>query len=158
MTLAERLALPDVSGLNDQDAAAVINAPAAANGTVFQDFDPLDLFEVIWNAGEWGKLEQWSRPAPTGTVGTPSAQDNVVQAAVAVVRVVMIGRTIRASRAAVRTTLSTMFGALVTAGVIAAATRTALIALASRNATWGEVNGYPYGVTARDVGLARGGK
>lgn len=161
-TLAERLALPDMAALSDAEAAAALNVPDAANGTVWQDFASADLYLVLLEAGVWGLIELNSRRAPTTALATagsaPNAQDVTIGRLVMLVRMVQDIPTIRASRSAVRTTLGAIFNGLGSAGAafLPDQVRDDCIALARRHATWAEANGYPSGVTSRDVGLARG--
>lgn len=155
-TLAERLAQPDMTALSDAEAAAALNAPGGGVGTTRQDINSEDLFDGLSDTGAWGRVEQWSRPLPTGTLAAPSPQDLQVARCISVVRVVDRGATIRTSRDAILTEWTAIFGGLRTDGLITAAARTRLIALLTRPATWAEQNGFPGGVTSRDVGLARG--
>lgn len=157
-TLAERLALPDVAGLSDADAAAALNVEGSGVGTTRRDMDAADLFEVLSDTGAWGRIELWSRMLPTGTIAAPSAQDAQVARCIAVVRAVDRGQVIRTSRDAVLTEWTAILGGLRTDTLITAAARTRLIALLTRPATWAEQNGYLGGVTSREVGIARGGK
>jgi hypothetical protein len=156
--LAARVAQPDLAALSEQQAADALNAPGSGDGVAYQDVDPADWYDTLLTSGEWGRIELFSRLAPTGTLATPSAQDNNVARLLTFVRIVTFDRPIRASRQSVRDVLGTILTAMQTGGFIAAGTRTALIGFAQRPASWGEANGFPRGVTSRDVGLARGGK
>jgi hypothetical protein len=157
-TLAERLALPDMAALSAAEAAAALNTRDAANGTVFQNVAPDDIFNILLDVGAWGRVELWSRPAPGGTVSVPGPTDALVARCINVVRAVDRNQPLHTTRDAIRTQWASIFGGLVTDGLITAGTRNLINALASRTATWAEANGYPNGVTSRDVGLARGDK
>ena len=156
-TLAERLAQPDMQGLTEAEAAAALNTPAPANGSAFQDVDPRDWLETLVNTGEWGRIELAASVAPSATVlSAPTAQDTNVGRLRTFVRACTSPLMVRASRASVRTVFGSIIDALATANFISAGTATTLKGFAQRNASWAEANGFPNGVTARDVGLARG--
>lgn len=161
MSLATRLAQPDVASLTDWQAAAVLNAAGSGAGSVWRDFPADDLYLVLLEANVWGLIEINSRRAATTALATagsaPSVQDQTIARMVTLVRMVQDVPTIRASRAGVRATLANVFAGLGTAGFLSDAVRDECIALAQRPASWAEENGFPNGVTARDVGLARGG-
>ena len=161
--LQTRLAQPDVSSLGDAQAAAVLNAfgATAANGTILIDIPSQDIYTALIGTGEWGKLEWASRFAPTGTLASPSSQDLAVMAAISIVRAAtqpQQGASLKVSDPAVSTAYAALSATLVSSGLIATNTRDVVLAgLAVRNRSWAAANGFPNGVTARDVGLARGG-
>jgi hypothetical protein len=64
--------------------------------------------------------------------------------------------TIRMSDAGVYARVQTGMAALVSAGILTAATRAAVLALADAPRSWAEANGIE--VSARTVGIARGAK
>lgn len=162
--LSDRLALPDMVALGNDEAAMAdaLNAQGSGTGNTWQDFASIDLYTVLLEAGVWGLIELNSRRAPTSVLNVagsgPTAQDVLIGRLITLVRLVQDIPTIRATRSGVRTTLGTIFNALGTAGFLTDPVRDACIALAQRPATWAEQNGYPNGVTSRDVGIARGGQ
>lgn len=159
-TLAERLAQADMLALSDAQAAAALNVQGSGAGNTWQDIASLDLYTVLLEANAWGLIELNSRRAVTTALATagsaPNAQDLTISRMITLVRLVQDIPTIRASRSGVRTTLAAVFNGLGSAGFLTDPVRDACIALAQRPATWGEENGYPNGVTSRDVGHARG--
>lgn len=159
-TLAERLAQQDMLLLSDAEAADALNVQGSGAGNTWQDIPSLDLYTVLLEANVWGLIELNSRRAVTTALATagsaPNPQDLTIGRMITLVRLVQDIPTIRASRAGVRTTLAAIFNVLGTAGFLTDPVRDACIALAQRPATWGEENGYPNGVTSRDVGIARG--
>lgn len=159
-TLAERLALSDMLTLTDAEAAAALNVPASGNGSTYIDIDPRDWLETLINSGEWGRIKVCADLVFTGTLSNLLVNGDLTN--VSRLRTFADACTsttmIRTSRSAVRTVFSSLIDALVTASFISAGTSATLKAFASRNASWAEANGYPAGVTARDVGIARGSK
>lgn len=158
--LSDRLAQQDMLALSDAEAAEALNVQGSGVGSTWQDIASLDLYTVLLEANAWGLIELNSRRAVTTALATagsaPNAQDLTISRMITLVRLVQDIPTIRASRAGVRTTLAAVFNGLATAGFLTNAVRDECIALAQRPATWGEENGFPNGVTSRDVGLARG--
>jgi hypothetical protein len=168
-TLAERLAQQDMLALSDAQAAAALNVEGSGTGSTWQDVPAVAVYRRLMidaapgaaSVPAWGLLELNSRRVPTtayaSAASTPNAQDQMIAHITTLVRWVQSSIPIEATDAEVRARFSAMFGALVTGGWVSSATRDAIIALAQRPATWAEQNGYPGGVTSRDVGLARGG-
>ena len=167
-TLAERLAQADMLNLSDAQAAAALNVEGSGTGTTFQDVPTAAVYRrLLIDAAPgaaalsaWGLIELNSRRVAATTwasaASTPNAQDVLVAHMTALVRWIQSFSTIEATSAEVRTRFSNMLGALVAGGWMASGTRDTIVALASRPATWAEQNGYPNGVTSRDVGIARG--
>ena len=54
--------------------------------------------------------------------------------------------------------VSSMLDGIEALGLLSATTKAAILAGTVRQQSWAEANGFPNGVTARDVGLARGAK
>jgi hypothetical protein len=169
VTLAERVAQPDVSGLPDWQVAAVLSAAGSGAGQTWQDVPTSAVYRRLLTdaapgaagVSAWGLIELNSRRVPATTYASaasaPNAQDQMVSHMVALVRWVQSFGTIEATDADVRARMGSIFAALVSGGWVSAATRDAIVALAQRPASWAEENGFPAGVTSRDVGLARGG-
>jgi len=162
-TLAERLAERDMKPLSEAEAADALNVLGSGVGDTWQDFASIDLYTVLLEANAWGLIELNSRRAATTALATagsaPSVQDVGIARMITLVRMVQDMPRIRASRAGVRATLAGIFNGLGAAGFLSDAVRDECIALARRPATWAEENGYPKGVTSRDVGIvARGSK
>jgi hypothetical protein len=168
--LTARIAVAEVATLNEAEAADALNAPGSGSGTTWQDVPTALVYRRLLIDGApgaggvsaWGLLELNSRRAPstafTTAASAPNAQDQIVAHMATLVRWVQSFPTIEATDPDVRARFAAILGALVTGGWISAATRDAVIALAQRPASWAEENGFPRGVTARDVGLARGAK
>lgn len=166
--LQARLAQPDLSGLSEWRCAEILNAPGSGTGNTWQDVPAKAVYRRLMidaapgaaTVSAWGLIEVNSRRVAATTwasaASTPNAQDQMVAHMATLVRWVQSDIPIEASNAEVRTRFSNMLGALVTGGWVASATRDAIVALAQRPATWAEQNGFPNGVTANDIGAARG--
>lgn len=157
-SLAERLQLPDVASLPDWAAADALNAPAEGNGTLRVDVATSDVRGALLASGEWPAIvmvaEGVTLPAMAGLA---DADRIALRGLCILVRDTLLHTT------TIQTTQPTRYAAtasaldsLHAAGLLSDATRTQLLALADERRSWAEANGYPAGVTARDVGLARG--
>jgi len=128
-TLKTEIALPSYNGMTDAEIAAALNA---VNVAVFVDVDPHDWLETLINTGEWGRIELAAAVAPSGTIlSNPTAQDTNVGRLRTFVRACTSPVMIRASKSSVRTVFGSIIDALVSAGFMAANTRTTLIGFAS---------------------------
>ena len=145
-TLAARLAQPDMAGLTDAQASAVLTAPDAALATRRVDVATGDAREVLLSTGEW--------VAVVLTADNVEAPAQVRGACIVLRDTITETGTIRSSVPAIYGATAALLGALVAAGVLTAGTRDALLALADRPQSWAEANGVS--VDARAVGLARG--
>jgi len=151
MTLAERLALSDMQGLTDWQAAAALNAPDPTLSAKRVDVPTYNARGVLLATGEWGGVVLLSRTAPS--VEVPAA---LVAAAIVAVDTMSLTTVIEATKPATWTAVQSLLGALVAAGVVSTGTRDILLALADVPQSWAESEGLSP-ITARDVGLARGG-
>lgn len=156
--LTERLQLPDVASLPDWAAADALNAPAEGNGTLRQDIASADVRGVLLASGEWPAIvmvaEGVTLPAMAGLA---DADRIALRGLCILVRdTVSLTQTIQTSVPARYAATVAALEGLLSAGLVSAETHAALLALPDRPRSWAEANGYPAGVTARDVGLARG--
>ena len=127
--LKAEIALPAYNGMTDAQIAAALNT---VNVAVFVDVDPRDWLETLINTGEWGRIELAADVAPSGTIlSSPTAQDTNVGRLRTFVRACTAPVTLRTSKASVRTVFGSIVDALVTAGFMAAGTRTTLTGFAS---------------------------
>ena len=156
--LAERLALPDAAALPDWQAADALNAPDAVNGTARRDVAASDVRGALLASGEWpGIVLVAEGVAMPNMAGLPDADRIALRGLCILVRdTVSLTQTIQTSVPARYAATVAALEGLVAAGLVSAETHAALLALAERPLSWAEANGYPAGVTARDVGLARG--
>ena len=147
LLLAQRLALPDVQGLPDWQVAQVLNTPDATLPTMRGDTPTGDVQEVLLAGGEWAGIvlaaESASTPSQVRTLAI-LMRDTVRQSNV-----------IRTGTPAIYASTAAALAGLVQAGLLATQTRDALLALAEKPQSWAAANGVD--VTARTVGLARGG-
>ena len=157
-TLAERLALQDVAALPDWAAADALNAPDAVNGTARRDVATSDVRGALLASGEWPAIVLVAEGvAMPGMAGMADADRIALRGLCVLVRDTLLHTTTIQTSAPDRyaATAAGLAG-LAQAGLVSDATRSALLALADRPLSWAEAHGYPAGVTARDVGLARG--
>jgi hypothetical protein len=153
MTLAERLQQPDVTDLSDWQAAALLNTPDTANGTMRVGVPASRARSLLKQRGEWVPLIH------ARSDSSLSAQTRHIVAEMLEALTPIQGEydaTIRMSDAGVYARVQTGMAALVSAGILTAATRAAVLALADAPRSWAEANGIE--VTARTVGIARGAK
>ena len=147
LLLAQRLALPDVQGLPDWEVAQVLNAPDVTLPTVRVDVPTGDVQEVLLTSGEWAGIvlaaESASTPSQVRTLAI-LMRDTVRQSS-----------TIGTSQPLVYASTAAALAGLVQAGLLATQTRDALLSLVEKPQSWATANGIE--VTARTVGLARGG-
>lgn len=148
MTLAERLAQPDLAGLPDWRAAETLNAPDPTLPTRRVDVPTADARAVLLASGEWPKLVM------TGERGSTAPTD-LRGLCILVCDTLILTSVLETSRPTRYAAVQSALDRLVAAGLIAAGTRDALLALAERPQSWAEANGVT--VDARAVGLARGG-
>ncbi len=170
--LQARLAQADVSALFEEAAAAALNAPMQGDGQGWKLVPTAAVHRRLTidapAAAAMSALSAWGlivinarRVASTAfasAASTPSAQDQMISHMAALVAWVDNFDTIDATDADVRARFAAIFAALVAGGWITDTTRGAIVALAQRDRSWAEANGFPEGVTPRDVGLARGGR
>ena len=149
MTLAQKVAEygPDMT---DTQIVEALNAPDPALPLRRVDVSTGDAREVLLATGEW--------PAVVIAADSANAPVQVRGAAITLRDTIELTSLIRATVPAIYAATDTLLAGLVTAGVLTAGTRDALLALAGRQQSWAEANGFSNGVTARDVGLARGSR
>lgn len=146
-SLAQRLAQPDMQGLPDWQAAQVLTAPDPALPTVRVDVLTGDVQQVLLASGEWAGivLAAESADTPRGVRSLAILmRDTVRQSTV-----------IGTAAPAIYASITAALDGLVAAELLTAGTRDALLAMAERPQSWAAAHGVE--VTARTVGLARGG-
>lgn len=168
--LSDRLAQQDMLTLSDAEAATALNVQGSGTGNAWQEVRTAAVHRrLVVDApasasaaalSAWGLIAINARRAATtafaSAASAPSAQDQMISHLAALVAWVDNFTVIDATDSDVRARFQAIFAALVTGGWITTDTRDAIVALAQRPATWAEQNGFPNGVTSRDVGLARG--
>jgi hypothetical protein len=146
-SLNDRLQQPDMVGLPDWRAAEILTSPDPDLPARQIDVATADAREILLATGEWALVvlaaEDETRP-------------EAVRSACIILRDTITGTTtIRATDPAIRAATETLLTALVAAGVLTEGTKDRLLSLTNRQASWAEHTGVE--VTARTVGLARGG-
>lgn len=145
--LQMRLAQPDVVSLPDWRAAEILNAPDQALPKVKAVVSGKDVQEILLSSRDWAKIVMAADKTdlPDDLRGVCIiVRDTVKQASV-----------IRMDDPLIFAETQFALGALVQVGLIKASTRDLLMALSERAQSWAEANKIE--VTARSVGLARGG-
>jgi len=145
--LQMRLAQPDVAGLPDWRAAEILNAPDPALPKVKAVVSGKDVQEILLASRDWAKVVM-----AADKVDLPHELRGVC---IIVRDTVKQASSIRMDDPVIFAETQYALGALVQAGLMKPATRDALMAISERSQSWAEANGIE--VTARSVGLARGG-
>jgi hypothetical protein len=134
----------------DHVVAASLNSTNEAAPFVSRPVPAADARRVLYRSGEWGAVCIAGSTNSTATLAVRSA-------AILLHELFTREDTVDTVNVPMRQRLAATINTLVTAGVLLAATRDELIALADRRPTYAEANNLPT-ITARDVGLARGAK
>jgi hypothetical protein len=146
-TLAARIAQPDLAGLPEWRVAEILNEPDVSLPTIKGPVDTKDVQEFLLASGEWSAIV-----IAADSLDTPL---QVRGLAIAMRDTIRQSGTIRMEVPHIYTAVATAIDGLVASGLISAETRGVLLAMAERNQSWAGANGVT--VTARTVGLARGG-
>lgn len=157
--LSTRLAAPDVALLPDWAAADVLNRPDPVNGTKRVDVAVSDVRGALLASGEWPSIVLVAEG-----VELPSMVEMDAPTKIALRGLCILVRDTLTLTMVIQTTVQARYEAtvsalngLVGAGLLSSVTRDALLAMADQPRSWAEANDITTGVTARDVGLARGG-
>lgn len=145
--LAARIAQPDLVGLPEWRVAEILNAPDAFLPTVKGQVATNDAQELLLTTGEWSAIV-----IAADNTGIPP---QLRALAIAMRDTIRQSDVIRMEVPQIYGAVATALGGLVAAEFISAETRDALLAMAENQQSWAEANGIE--VTARSVGLARGG-
>jgi hypothetical protein len=146
MTLIERLALPDMQGLNDTAAARVLNTRDPALPLRRVDVATADAREILLATGEWAAVVMSAENAEVSQI--------LRRACINLRDTIENTELIRATSPEIYAATAVLLGGMVAEGVLTQATVNLLMALADRPQSWAEANETE--VTARTVGLARG--
>lgn len=152
--LAQRLSLPDMQALPDWHAAEALNVPDVAHGTRRQTVPTATARGLLLASGEWGAIKLLSRQAVAPT--DPAAPAVVL--AITTIDTLELTTILEATNPAFWGAMQAMVAGLEQAKLVSARTAAALLALADAPMSWADAHGFPAGVTARDVSLARGGR
>lgn len=134
--------IPDWAVAND------MNTPKAELGMKRVNVAVSDARGLLMRSGSWAAI----------VLAAESNASAEVRAAAITAHDSMVYLTeIETSDPATYAVTETMLAALVTGGVLPAATRDNLLEMAERPQSWADINNNGSPVTSRDVGLARGG-
>lgn len=146
--LLEKIEALGKSNAGDEEAANAVNAAPHATEKARVDVPTRLAMSVMMSANVWGAVRRATEPG---------GEDAVRDAAYNVVDCVLHGgEYIRTSVTQAYDRVSASLQTLVTAGVMPTQVRAGLLSLAEKPRLWAEVE-LGRLVTARDVGLARGG-
>jgi len=132
--------------IEDAEIVTALNAPDPTLPLKRVDVATADARELLLATGEWSAV-----------VLAADAADAPVQvrgAAITLRDTIELTSLIRATVPTIYVTTETLLSGLVTAGLLTASTKDALMSLADRPQSWAEMNGIE--VTARSVAIARG--
>ncbi len=156
--LAARLALPDLAALPDWAAADALNAPGGGAGVAHIDVTTADVHGLLSETREWPAIvliERGEWPEPLAQLPA-EARAQIRGVCLLLCELVDKRDTLETSKETRRMATLQGLGALGAVGLISAATQARFMAMITRQRSWAEENGWPSGVSARDVGLARG--
>jgi len=147
-TLIDKVAESQFQGLPDWQVADVLNATDSLLPSVKKDVSTEDAKEILLGNGDWA--------AVVLTANNNSAPDQIKGACIVLRDTILHTVVVRTTVPDILLQTQTVLAALVSASVITQASQNALLALTERPVSWAEHNNL-FPVTARDVGLARGG-
>lgn len=146
--LIDKVAEAQFFGVPDWAVADALNAVDVTLPTVKTDVSTNDAKEILLTNGDWPRIT-----IAADDVTIPSS----LRGACIVLRDTILHTSlVRASQASIETQIGAVLNGLLAAGIISQASHDALLGLTNRHVSWAEHNNL-YPVTARDVGLARGG-
>jgi len=159
--LSARLQQPDVVDLDEADAAAVLNRPDPNLPPTPMAFNCRTVAKPAALSGELGMLkvvaEANAIPADISPTGQRIPIPSLAMAAIetlldAIERELEVDPTEPGEMLQV----SSMLDGIEALGLLSATTKAAILAGTVRQQSWAEANDFPDGVTAGDVGKARG--
>jgi hypothetical protein len=146
-TLAARIAQPDLAGLPEWKVAEILNAPDDSLPKVRRSVNKRDAQEILLASGEWAQVYMVAE--------NTAAPAQLRGACINLRDTIRLTETIAMDNPAIYAAVDAVLSGLVAAQFLTAQTRGALLALADQPQSWAEANNIE--VTARSVGLARGG-
>lgn len=136
-------------GLTDWEAAEALNTPDAGLALKRVNVPTSEVRELMLANGSFAAIKLASE--------NTALPDVLRGACITAITTILHTDLIEATKPSVYANTTALLTALVSAGVIVQGVADACLALADRPQSWAEANDFPNGVTARDVGLARGG-
>lgn len=159
-TLAQRLAEPDVAALSDAEAAAALNAPDVANGLKRVPIPRKEAWTALLPRGAFPRLKRIAEDKFSVSTAVPDATTLIEAALGAIAQLERADTTvIDATSDLDWANLQQVLGLFVLNGALTLVDNdhvAAVLALGQAPRSWAEVNGFPSGVTADDVFVARG--
>ncbi|MCE2759742.1 MAG: hypothetical protein LW713_01695 [Acetobacteraceae bacterium] len=145
--LAARVSQPDLHGLPEWMAANLLNVPDVSLPKVKQKVATGVAQQLLLTTGEWAKA--------VVAAGNEALPEETRAAAILMRDTIRQSSHIEADDPEAYEAVGLVLTKMVQVGLLSAATKDRLLALADRHPSWAEANGVT--VTARTVGLARGG-
>lgn len=145
--LATRVSQPDLQGLPEWMVANLLNVPDVLLPKVKQKVATGVAQQLLLTTGEWAKA--------VVAAENETLSEEVRVAAILMRDTIRQSNYIETDDPEAYEAVSLVLTKMVQVGLLSAATKDRLLALAERHPSWAEANNIP--VTARTVGLARGG-
>jgi hypothetical protein len=145
--LAARVAQPDLASLPEWRVAEILNAPDASLPMVRRSVNKRDAQEILLASSEWARVYKVAE--------NTAAPAQLRDACINLRDTIRLSETIAMNNPAIYAAVDAVLSGLVAAQFLTSQTRVALLALADQPQSWAEANNVE--VTARSVGLARGG-
>jgi hypothetical protein len=158
--LSARLQQPDVVNLDEAEAAKVLNAPDSTLPKKRVDVPIGPVKTMFLQRMEFADLQLLAEREVDVEEDHPEFEAKTLLRKIAITAFRTLTdpdlSVIPATSAEDYANTTQMLGALLQAGVISQQTFDQSVALADVPQSWAEANGFPNGVTSRDVGLAQG--
>jgi hypothetical protein len=158
--LSARLQQPDVVDLDEAEAAKVLNAPDSTLPKKRVDVPIGPVKTMFLQRMEFADLQLLAEREVEVDEDHPEFEDKTLLRKIAITAFRTLTdpdlSVIPATSAEDYANTTQMLGALLQAGVISQQTFDQSVALADVPQSWAEANGFPNGITAGDVGKARG--
>jgi hypothetical protein len=158
--LSARLQQPDVVNLDEAEAAKVLNAPDSTLPKKRVDVPIGPVKTMFLQRMEFADLQLLAEREVDVDEDHPEFEAKTLLRKIAITAFRTLTdpdlSVIPATSAEDYANTTQMLGALLQAGVISQQTFDQSVALADVPKSWAEANGFPDGVTSRDVGLAQG--
>ena len=159
--LEQKVAEPQFAGLSQGEVAAILSAPDPALGLVPMTFNCRTVAKPAALSGELGMLkvvaEENAIPADISPTGQAIPIPSVGMAAIeTLLDAIQRELEVDATQPGEMLQVAAMLDGIEALGLLSAPTKAAILAGTVRQQSWAEANGFPNGVTSRDVGLAQG--
>lgn len=161
LELQQKVAEAQFAGLSESRVVEILNAPDPALGLVPMVFNCRAVAKPAALSGELGMLKVVAKVNVIPADISPTEQPIPVSSAgMAVIETLLdaIDRDLQVdpSQPGEMVQVVALLDGIEALGLLSATTKAAILAGTVRQQSWAEANDFPNGITARDVGLARG--